>query len=263
MNKSILTFLLAFLLIPGVLYSQEVPEEYKKVAITEKIGQTLLTQATFEKETGQSISLSAFFDKKNPKILVFAYYNCPMLCNLVLTGVSDALKAIPQKINQDYEVITISIDPKDTPDSATAFKKKYISSFSNLSEAQKGWTFLTGKKQEIDKVADSVGFAYQYQPKTKEYAHGAMIAFISADGKICRYLYGVDFKPFDVKMALIETSDKKARSSVEKFLMLCYNYSPHQKGYTLYAMRLMQVSAFLTVVIILSVIFVLLKKYRK
>ncbi len=238
-----------------------VPNSLKDIGITEKPGAQIPKEAIFQDENGNSVTLGSFIEGKKPVILNLVYFNCPMLCNLVLSGFTKGLETLPMKVGEKFEVISISIDPSDTPKDAKRFKQRYVSKIP-YPGATDHWHFLVGTEDQIKKVAQSVGFEYKFNPISKEYAHAAALFFLSPEGKIARYLYGIDYKAFDLKMALIEASERKQISTVERVLLFCYNYDAHTRGYALYAINLMKVGGGITLILLVWLITRLNKKIK-
>ena len=185
-----------------------------------------------------------------------------MLCNLVLTGFVQGLKQMPLKMGTDFEVISISINPEDKPIDAVAYKDRYLKEL-NQPQPKMGWHFLVGKQESIKRVAESVGFLYRFEPVSKQYAHAAGLMFLSPKGKTARYLYGIEYKPFDLRMALLEAKESQQISTVERALLFCYNYDSHARGYALYATRIMRAGAGLTLGILVGFLFWLNKRKKK
>ncbi len=227
--------------------AEPLPAGLKNVGITEKIGSSIPLNATFKDEQGQPVRLGHYFATGRPVILNLVYFNCPMLCNLVLDGFIDGLKGLPRlDYGKDVEIITVSIDPNDTPKAAQEFKQKYMSLLKNPKGADH-WHFLVGAPNELIQLSRSVGFNYAYNPTTKQFAHAAALFVLTPEAKVARYLYGTEYKPFNIKMALLEAKQNKMISSVERVLLFCYNYDAHEGGYVLYAMRIMRLGAGITV----------------
>ena len=217
------------------------PKALNDVGVVEHLGQKVPMDLTFTNETGKPVKFGDYLNQKKPVVLILAYFNCPMLCNLVLTGVDNGAKGLPFKSGERYDVVAVSIDPKDTASSAAAFKEKYP----NL----RGH-FLVGDQPSIDALAKSVGFQYKYDEKSKEYFHRAVTFVLTPDGRISRYLYGIEYPAFDLKMAILEANQGKLVSTVERVLLFCYNYDPQSQKYVLYAMNLMRAGGFITLIAI-------------
>jgi protein SCO1/2 len=244
---------LTFLWLCGVSLSAQttnaVPAPLRGVGIDEKVGQKIDLNLEFTNEKGYQQPLKDFFKSGRPVLLNLVYYNCPMLCNLLLNGQVAALRKIPSwSPGNQYEVVTISINPSETFDLAVAKKQTYLAGLDMPSGAAH-WHFLTDYANNSKKLADQIGFHYRWDPRIQNFAHTAAIMFLSPDGKICRYLYGIKFKPFDVRMALAEAGEGKGRFSVEKILLFCYHYDPKAGSYAATASRIMSIAGFLTVLV--------------
>lgn len=245
-KNNIFKLLILFIVLSIQISAKEaIPYQLTNVGINEKLGNTVSLDIKLKDELGNEIALKNLISTK-PILINFVYYSCPMLCNLLADGLVDGLNASEIK-DKDLQLISISIDHKDNKISASAFKEKYIKKLNNSSLGN-NWKFLTGNEEDIRKVADSIGFNYQYDKKSKEYAHSAGIIFLTPQGKISRYLYGISFNPFDLKLGTLEAKDKKLKSSVEKVLLFCYNYDPDTQGYVLYAVNFMKIGALLCLI---------------
>ncbi len=225
------------------------PAELTDSGITEKLGSQFPLDGVLTDSTGATVSSKALFSDGKPVVLVLAYYNCPMLCNLVLTGVADAVSRNPSIAGERYRIITLSIDPSDTPESAAAFSKKYLADVDGK-VTQNGWQFLVGSQQTVKRIADSVGYGYKYLPDSGEFAHGAGIIVLTPEGKVSRYLYGIEFKPRDFKLAILEASHRKLVTTTEKVVMYCFKYDPNSKGYALVAVNIMKLGGLVTIIVL-------------
>jgi len=185
------------------------------------------------------VNLSAYFQSGRPVLMNFAYYRCPMLCNMVLNGMVGGMKKMAWTPGKEYEVITVGIDPREGPELAKAKKESHITELGRP-EAAAGWHFLTGKKEEIKRVADAVGFTFNYVPTSDEYAHAAGVFTISPQGKISRYLYGIEYRSKDLRLALLDASEGKALSFGDKLAMFCFRYDAEARGYVLFARNFMK-----------------------
>lgn len=250
-RRRIALILLAVVLWVTPLFAADttLPEEVKNAGISEKLGGQVPLDVVLTDSSGVTVSTKTLFDGDHPVVLVMAYYNCPMLCNLVLSGVASAVSNNSLVAGDRYRLITISIDPADTPDTATAYKKRYTEMAGRQLQAD-GWDFLIGDEASVRKIGNAVGFGYQYVEETKEYAHGAAIMILTPEGKISRYLYGIEFKPRDFKLALLEASDRKFVSTTEKVVMYCFAYDPHSRGYALVAVNIMKLGGLITVIVL-------------
>jgi protein SCO1/2 len=225
---------------------QSLPANLVDVGIEEHLGETVPMDARFKDETGKEVELASYFKPGKPVLLNFAYFQCPMLCNMVLNGMLEGMKKIDWTAGNEFEVVTISIDPRETPELAAAKKQSHIEALGKP-EAAPGWHFLTGDEKQIDKVANAIGFKYQYIKASNEYAHAAGVFTISPAGKISRYLYGVEFKKKDLRLALLDASEGKALSIGDKLVLFCYRYDANAKGYVLFARNFMKGGGYVVV----------------
>jgi protein SCO1/2 len=225
---------------------QSLPANLVDVGIDEHLGETIPLNVHFKDESGKDVELGSFFQPGKPVLLNFAYFQCPMLCNMVLNGMLEGMKRQDWTPGKEYEVVTISIDPRETPDLAAAKKATHIEALGRP-EAAAGWHFLTGTDKDIHKVADAIGFKYQYLKLSNEYAHAAGVFTLSPAGKISRYLYGVEFKKKDLRLALLDASEGKALSIGDKLVMFCYRYDANAKGYVMFARNFMKGSGVVVV----------------
>ncbi|HWS71887.1 MAG TPA: SCO family protein, partial [Thermoanaerobaculia bacterium] len=197
-----------------------------------------------------------------PVILSFMYYRCPMLCSMVQEGMTNALTEVKFDIGKEYDVVTVSIDPRDTPEQAAEKKEHYVKRYGRLSAAS-GWHFLTAHESAIKQLTASVGFEYAYDPKVDQFAHGATIMVLTPDGHVSRYLPGIDFKARDIRLALTEASQGKIGGVSEQFLLLCYHYDPATGKYGKSAMAFVRAGGIATVLGLAGFIFVMIRGERK
>jgi protein SCO1 len=232
------------------------PQELAKVGVTERIGNHLPFDAVLINAQGEKAFLGDYFKNGRPKILIFAYYTCPMLCGLVLDGAARAVAAVPG-LGTDYDVMTISMNPLDTVVNASAFEIKYNKEALGTHNVPEGtpnpWRFFVGNEGSERTIADAAGFGYSLE-SNGEYAHASLIMLVSADGKMTRYLYGIEHLPFDLKLAVAEAKLGKGVSSVERVLLFCYNYDPDARGYVLFAVRLMRIGGLVTVFLLVGLV---------
>src|SRR6202046_390688 len=234
------------------------PELLKQVGIDQKLNQTIPLDLTFRDEDGRTVALGQFFGQK-PVVLTLVYYNCPMLCTQVLNGVESSLKELSTDIGNQYDVVTISIDPTESHVLAKTKKEMYVGMYGRPGAAQ-GWHFLTGDEPQIKQLADAVGFRYAYDPDTKQFAHASAIMLLTPEGKISRYFYGIQYPTRDLRLGLVEASEGKIGSPVDQVLLFCYHYDPSTGKYGLLISRLIQLAGAVTVLAIATLILVLYKK---
>jgi protein SCO1/2 len=182
-------------------------------------------------------------------ILVLAYYECPMLCTLVLNGMTKSLKTISFDTGKEYEVVVISIDPGETPALAAEKKRNYVMSYGRT-QAAAGWHFLTGKQEDITRAADAAGYRYRYDEKRDEYVHAAGLVIATPEGKLSRYFFGVEFAPRDLRLGLVEASDNEIGTLVDSVLLLCFHYDPALGKYGFVVSNALRIGGFATVLLL-------------
>ncbi|SPE25659.1 Electron transport protein SCO1/SenC [Candidatus Sulfopaludibacter sp. SbA3] len=215
------------------------PGALQGVGIDQKLDQQIPLQLTFKDEAGRAVPLGSFFQTGKPVILAPVYYRCPMLCTQILTGLESALKAVSFNPGQDFEVVAVSFDPKDTPELAAAKKQTYLKRYGRPNSAN-GWHFLTGEEAHIKPFMDSIGFHYKYDPKTDQYAHASAIMVVTPDGRVSKYFYGVEYSPRDIRLGLVEASANKIGTPVDAILLFCYHYDPATGRYGALAMNMVR-----------------------
>jgi protein SCO1/2 len=220
--------------------------ELTGVDVVEHLARTLPPDAAFRTAEGAPVKLGDFFDGKRPTLLVFAYHTCPMLCSLVLDATIRSLNDVNWTVGDEFDVVSISIDPRDTPESATRKRDQVVASYKRARGNPRGYHFLVGDETNIRKVTDAIGFEYRYDERQKQYAHPAAIYLLSPDGKVERYLYGISYDPGDVRLGLLEASQGRSISTTEKILLYCYHYDPQSKRYSLIAMNVMRLGGVAT-----------------
>ncbi len=232
----------------------------KGVRFEQKLNQQLPLDLTFKDEAGQSVHLGDYFGHK-PVILVFAYYECPMLCTLVLNGLLATLQNLTFDVGNQFEVVTVSIDPGETPQLAAAKKEVYLKPY-HRPGAEAGWHFLTGDQSAITQLTQAAGFYFEYDPNRDEYAHPTGIMVVTPQGKIARYFYGIDFPANDVRLGLVEAAQNKIGSPIDQLLLMCYHYDPVAGQYTLAIMNIIRVAGVSTVALLGGVVLVMFRRDR-
>lgn len=225
-----------------------VPEELKGIDITEHLNEPLPLDARFNDDAGNPVTLRDYFKGDRPVILQLGYNKCPMLCNLVLNGAFDGLKGVDWMPGKEFEVVAISIDPTETPALAHAKKESYLAEFERPG-ANLGVHFLTGSELMSKSVADAVGFAYRRQ-ENGDYAHAAVLVLCTPDGRVSRYMYGTKFEPADLRMGLLEASEGKIGTTLDRFILWCHIYDANARGYVLQARRVMSIGGLVTVLVL-------------
>ena len=224
------------------------PPGLKNVGIEQRLNQQVPPDLTFRDETGKAVQLGDYFGKR-PMILNLVYYQCPMLCGEVLSGLSSTLRVLKFDVGKEFDVLTVSFDPKETPEMAAAKKTEYLRRYGRPNAAE-GWHFLTGPAASIDALTKAAGFQYQYDPKSGQFAHATAIVVLTPEGKIAQYYYGVEFAPKDLRLGLIQASQNKIGTVVDQVLLYCYHYDPDTGKYGAIISRVLQLAAGATVLIL-------------
>ncbi len=242
----------AVLLIPSRTDAQ-VPQydapAYEGIDIDEKLGDNIPLDVKMALSTGDSVTIGELIEQGKPVLLNPLYYECPMLCGLVIEGVFNVIDDVEWSPGEDYIVISFSIDPKENHETAAKAKTNYLYQL-EANKAQDGWYFLTGNQSSIEKLTKAVGFKYKEIEQTGEYAHSAAIMFLSPDGVVTRYLYGIAFDEFNVRNALYEAADGKIGSTVSRVVMYCYQYDPSSDTYVPVAINIMKIGGLATLLIL-------------
>jgi protein SCO1 len=238
--------------------STGLPNALREVRIEQKLDQQLPLDLVFRDETGQQVKLGQYFGQK-PVVLALVYYDCPMLCTQVLNGMVTSFRVLPFEIGDEFDVVTVSFDPRETNVLAASKKKVYVDYLPERmrSGASNGWHFLTGDQASIEKLTDAVGFRYHYDEATKQFAHASAIMLTTPQGKLSRYFYGIDYSARDLRLGLIESSENKIGSPVDQLLLYCYHYDPATGKYGAAIMRVMRVAGVITMLGIVAMLFLL------
>ncbi len=234
-------------------HKTSLPREMNGVGIDEKLGQKVDLGLSFVAEGGKLRKLGDYFTSGRPVILNLVYYKCPMLCNLTLNAQVNVLKELAWSPGKEFDVVTISIDPTETSEMAQEKKAAYMSNFDR--PVSGGWHFLVDYSGNVKKLAQQVGFNYNYDPAQKQYAHSAAIMVLTPEGMVSRYLYGIKFKERDLRLALTEASHNKFGISFEKIMLMCFHYDPSAKSYVLFATNVMRLGGFLVVLVLGTFLF--------
>jgi protein SCO1 len=227
----------------------QLPQVLQKVGVSQHLNQQLPLDASFVDDTGKTVRLGDYFGK-HPAILSLVYYNCPMLCSEELDGLTGALEMVKLTPGKDFDVVIISIDPSETPETAAAKKAFYVKRYGRP-ETAAGWHFLTGQRPAIDAVTNAVGFGYVKVPgpdgKLTQFAHASSIEIVTTDGKLAQYYLGVEYSPKDMLLGLIDASGNKIGSPVANILTYCYHYDPQTNKHSLIIARVVQFGGMVTV----------------
>jgi protein SCO1/2 len=240
--------------------SQTRPPVLKDLKFEQRINEQIPPGLHFTDETGREIVLDSYFGKK-PVVLAFVYYTCPMLCSQVMEGLTTSLKAVPFRPGEDFDVVVVSIDPKDTPDRAASKKRTTLARYGREKTAP-GWHFLTGREEEIGKLAASAGYNYTWDAAGRQFAHASGIIVVNPEKRFYRYFYGVDYPAKDLKLALVDAGKGKVGTVVDQVLLFCYHYDPAQGRYTALTIGILRLAALLTMFALFGTIGVLIWRER-
>ena len=256
--------LLCFLPAP-LLFSVQTPAGQKQVMnevrIEQRLGAKVPQDLAFLDENGKTVLLGDYF-KKKPVLITPVYYECPMLCSLILSELLNTLKVMRLSAGKDFDILTFSIDPKETPALALAKKNTYVKTYARPGAAE-GWHFLTGDEASIKKLTDSLGFFYAYDKTTQQYAHPATVILTTADGVLTHYFAGIGTSPRDLRLGIVEASRGKVGTPMDQILLMCYHYDPETGKYGLVITRTIRIAGVLTLVLLFTGILLLFKHERR
>lgn len=245
---------------PG-LDASATPEILKHVGIEQRIGVSLPLDLEFNDETGTPVNLGSYFGDK-PVILTLVYYDCPMLCTEVLNGLNRSLAPLNYSIGEEFEVVTVSFDPRETPTLASQKKAVYTQRYGRPG-TREGWHFLTGEAPAIDALTESVGFSYVYDESEGQFVHGSAIMIISPKGTVSHYFFGIEYPSEDIRLALIESSEEKLGNVFDQIMLFCFNYDPEQGRYGVAIMNAMRLAGLATLLAMGSFMVVMFKRDRR
>jgi protein SCO1/2 len=234
----------------------------KQVEIEQKLGAQVPLDAVFRDESGREVQLGEFFREGKPVVLTLVYYECPMLCNQVLNGMTGALMALRFTAGKEYNVVTVSFDPRETPELAARKKETYLKRYGREG-AGEGWRFLTGDKASIDRLAGAVGFQYVWDERSKQFAHASAIMVATPAGKLSHYFYGIEYAPKDLRLGLVEASEGKIGSPVDELLLYCFHYDPTTGSYGPVVMNIVRLAGVATILAIVALLLVLRRYGRR
>jgi protein SCO1/2 len=236
------------------------PPRLENVGIEQHLDAQIPSDLTFRDETGQTVKLGEYFGKK-PLVLNLVYYNCTMLCGEVLAGLTGAMRLVKFDVGDEFDVVTVSFDPRETPEIAAAKKKDYLKRYGRPGAAA-GWHFLTGSAESVNALTRAVGFQYQFDPKINQFAHATAIMVLTPQGRISRYFYGVDFPPKDLRMGLVEASQGKIGNPVDQVLLYCYHYDPATGKYGAVIANILRLAGAATILILGGFLLIMFKLER-
>jgi protein SCO1 len=240
--------------------SQSMPQPLREIGFDQNINEQLPLDTRFRDEDGKTVTLGSFYGGK-PVLLAFVYYTCPMLCTQVLNAMTATVSTLSLDAGKDFELVLVSFDPRETPAQAAAKKAEYVHRYKRPG-ADAGWHFLTGDEPEIRRLTKAAGFRYAWDEQTQQYAHPTGIIVTTTDGRLARYLFGIEYGPRDLRLALVDASDGKVGTVVDTLLLYCYHYDPMTGRYGVYVMRVLRVAGVATVLLIGTFIVVMVRREK-
>ena len=233
------------------------PPGLKNVGIEQHLNEQIPPELIFRDENGNQVRLADYFGRK-PMILNLVYYQCPMLCGEVLSGLESTLRVLKFDVGNQFDVLTVSFDPRETPAMATAKKAEFLKRYGRPGATQ-GWHFLTGPQQSIDALTKTAGFQYEYDANSGQFAHTTAIMVLTPEGRIAQYYYGVEYAPKDLRLGLIQASQNKIGNLADQVLLYCYHYDPATGKYGAIVSNILRLGAGLTIVILAALLFILFR----
>jgi protein SCO1/2 len=237
------------------------PPQLRGVGIDQRLNNQLPLNLKFRDESGQPVTLGSYFGKK-PVILSLVYYTCPMLCTMAENGLLNALRDVKFNIGEQYQVVTVSIDPTETPEMAMGKKAVYVGLYGRPG-AKEGWHFLVGDDPDIRALAQAVGFHYNYIPETKQFAHATGVIVLTPQGKVSRYFYGIQYPGRDIRLALVEASNEKIGNPVDAVMLYCCQYDPHTGKYGMVVSHILRIAGAITLLCMGTLLFALSRGNRR
>ena len=225
------------------------PEELENVGVTEKLGEFVSDDITLTNQYGEEVQLADYLHNDRPVILAMVYYECPMLCNLILQGLMKGLSELSWQPGDEFDVLAVSISPTETPELARANKENYLEQLGNP-DAADGLHFMTGSEEEVRRLGDQVGFYYEWNEQTQEYMHGSSLIFLSEEGKISRYLHGLDYPELMLRNALYDAADGRIGSPMDRVVLYCFQYDSQSGSYVPVAVNIMKIGGVITLVLL-------------
>ncbi|MEM9996857.1 MAG: SCO family protein [Bacteroidota bacterium] len=229
--------------------AETMPDVFEEVGITERLGESVPLDIPMTTHTGETVALRDYLGTGKPVVLAFVYHTCPMLCSLILDGLSASIEGTDLQPGTDYEVLALSFDTRDTPADAAAAREKYLAQTDQAGLAE-GWHFLTASEEAIGRITRATGFGFKWDQRQQEYAHNAALIFLSPDGTITRYLYGIEFPPDTYRKAILEAGEGTVGSTLDRILLFCFVYDPAANSYVIHALNVMKIGGLLTLVLV-------------
>ena len=245
---------------PGVPASV-MPAPLREIGFDQNLNQQVPLDTELTDETGRAVRLGDYFGSK-PVVLAFVYYECPMLCTQVLSAMTSSLKLLSLDAGKDFDIVAVSFDPRETPAQAAARKAVTLERYDRPGAAA-GWHFLTGRKEAIDRLTRAAGFRYVWDEETQQFAHPTGVIVLTPDGRLARYLFGIDYGPRDLRLALVEASNGTIGSAVDSLVLFCYHYDPMTGRYGFVVMRALRIAAAATVLALGSFVYLMVRRERR
>ncbi|MFK8000813.1 MAG: SCO family protein [Polyangiales bacterium] len=271
---SALCCVVALLSLPELALAQEPTTEFlpmdgqpvpglERIRVDEHLLEQIPLDTQFVDHNGEVVRLGDYFDGERPVLLMFAYHSCPTLCSMVLSATVNGVQPTEWTAGDEFRIVTISIDPRDTPEIAAEKRLETLRQYGRLDANEEGWEFLTGSEEAIERVSDAAGYHFFFDGRQQQYGHPAAIMLTTPDGRVARYLYGLQFDPTDIRLGLLEASEGRSITTTESFLLYCYSYSESDGGYTLVATRIMRFGGVITMLLLGGMLFIFWRKERR
>lgn len=235
------------------------PAPLRAAKIEQRLGEQLPLDLTFRDEAGRTVQLKEYFGAK-PILIALVYYDCPMLCNQVLNGLSGALRALSFDVGKEFDVVTVSFDPREGPEAAARKKQAYMQEYKRPTAAA-GWHFLTGDEASIQKLTDAIGFYFTYDEQTNQFAHASGVMMATPEGKLSHYFYGIEYAPKELRLGLVQASQNKIGNPVDQLLLYCYHYDPATGKYGPVIMNIVRVAGVATLIAIACLMWLMRKRF--
>lgn len=240
---------------------QDDPEALRGIDVEEHLNEFIPLDLEYTADDGRPVKLKKYFIDDRPVILIMGYYSCPMLCNLIMNGVSEGVRQLAWLPGKEFQIVSVSIDPSETELLASAKKANYIKVIGKPG-IDKGWDFLTGPEDRSRALAEAVGFKYYFDEDQDMYAHPAVLVVLTGDGRISRYLYGIEYKERDLRLALVEASEGRIGSTLDKIILYCFHYDPDAGSYVIFAENIMRLGGAITLILLAILLISLWLKER-
>jgi len=240
--------------------SAAVPAPLREVGFDQNLGQFVPLDTEFRDEDDRAVILGDYFSKR-PVVMLFAYYDCPMLCTMAINGLASALDVLSLVPGKDFEIVTVSFDPRDTAATATAKKAGYIGRYKQPGAAA-AWHFLTGDQPSIDRLTRAAGFRYMWDKDTKQFAHPSGVIVLTSEGRLARYLFGIEYGPRDLRYAIVEASNGHVGSAVDALLLYCFHYDPMTGRYGVAIIRVIRFAAAVTMLGLVTSIVIMVRREK-